>query len=621
MDGSGGGLSEQGLELGEGHLDRVEVGRVWRQEQEPRSDLLDGFAHAADLVSRQIVHDHDVAGVKLGRKNLLGMGETSPRLKHAGCCLGCPVGEEQGIWHIEAGFYRSIRLDVAMMPTYPLQQRIGEGFASFVENGHAPFHIGISVEKEASAHRTLTLRAFLREYRARHDALPKEFVEFHAGLVPEPDWAAVDADAWRRASAEARCLELGTGAAAEAIEGAITKLPSESDDTVLIGGPPCQAYSLVGRARAKGNRDYVPEKDERHYLFREYIRVLDRLRPAAFVMENVKGMLSSTVESRLVFELLMEDLSSLGTEHGHFYELRAIRVENGKVSLEEARKPSDFVVRAEDFGVPQRRHRVIIVGLRSDLVARATQATVDAPETVRTVDEAIGSLPALRSGLSRAGDGAEEWHGAVVDAASFLADIHCGRSNREMREIFTGLARRSSKGLPSERSSFDLSGNYGNSNDDLVRWLERPELRTVAQHETRGHMTSDLGRYMFAAVFGKVRGYSPKAADFPLALSPDHRNWHTGAFADRFRVQLAHEPSTTVTSHISKDGHYFIHPDPDQCRSLTVREAARLQTFPDDYLFLGNRTQQYVQVGNAVPPFLARQIARLLRASLNGFGS
>jgi DNA (cytosine-5)-methyltransferase 1 len=154
------------------------------------------------------------------------------------------------------------------------------------------------------------------------------------------------------------------------------------------------------------------------------------------------------------------------------------------------------------------------------------------------------------------------------------------------------------------------------SNDELLQWIERPELRAIAQHETRGHMASDLGRYLFAAVFGTVRGYSPKAADFPLVLSPDHRNWHSGVFNDRFRVQLADEASTTVTSHISKDGHYFIHPDPIQCRSLTVREAARLQTFPDDYLFMGNRTRQYVQVGNAVPPFLARQIAELVLSAL-----
>lgn len=134
-------------------------------------------------------------------------------------------------------------------------------------------------------------------------------------------------------------------------------------------------------------------------------------------------------------------------------------------------------------------------------------------------------------------------------------------------------------------------------------------------------MASDLGRYLFAAVFGTVRGYSPKAADFPLLLSPDHRNWHSGVFNDRFRVQLADAASTTVTSHISKDGHYFTHPDPSQCRSLTVREAARLQTFPDDYLFLGNRTQQYVQVGNAVPPLLARQIAQIALNTIAGINS
>ncbi len=212
---------------------------------------------------------------------------------------------------------------------------LGEGFASLVEDGHAPFRIGISVEKEASAHRTLTLRAFLREYRARHGVLPKEFIDFHAGLASEPDWSAVDTEAWQHAIDEARALELGTEAAATAIDGAIATLKAKYDDTIVIGGPPCQAYSLVGRVRSRGKVGYVPEEDARHYLFREYIRVLDKLRPAAFVMENVKGMLSSTVESRLVFEMLMEDLSSLGTGHAHHYELRAVRVEDGKASLQE----------------------------------------------------------------------------------------------------------------------------------------------------------------------------------------------------------------------------------------------------------------------------------------------
>lgn len=493
---------------------------------------------------------------------------------------------------------------------------LGEGFASLVEGGHAPFRIGISVEKEASAHRTLTLRAFLREYRARHGALPKQFVDFHAGGVPEPDWSEIDADAWQLATHEARALELGAETAATAIDAVIEKLKAKYDETILIGGPPCQAYSLVGRARSKGKVGYVPEEDERHYLFREYIRVLDRLRPAAFVMENVKGMLSSTVESRLVFEMLMEDLSSLGTGHSHQYELRAIRVEDGKATLQEASRPSDFIVRSEEFGVPQRRHRVIIVGVRSDLAGKAARAGIAVAGLARTVSDAIGTMPSLRSGISRGRDNAADWRQEVIVAAKLLADIHAGKEGGPLRKAFSSVATRMEKEAPSRRTNSRLPEGYGTSNDDLLRWLERPELSAIAQHETRGHMASDLGRYLFASVFGSVRGYSPKATDFPLALSPDHRNWHSGVFNDRFRVQLAGEASTTVTSHISKDGHYFIHPDPMQCRSLTVREAARLQTFPDDYLFLGNRTQQYVQVGNAVPPLLARHIASLLFGAL-----
>jgi DNA (cytosine-5)-methyltransferase 1 len=435
---------------------------------------------------------------------------------------------------------------------------------------------------------------------------PEPFIDFHAGRVAEQDWAEVDADAWRVAKDEARCLELGTDAAADAFETAMKRLRRDFDDTILIGGPPCQAYSLVGRARVRGKPEYVPELDERHYLFREYIRVLARLRPAAFVMENVKGMLSSTVDSRLVFEMLMDDLSSLGARHGHVYELRAIRVENGRATLREALQPSDFVVKAEDFGVPQRRHRVIIVGIRSDLASRASTGSIRVSGLARTVDDVIGGLPELRSGLSRGSDLPQVWRDTLVTASEHLADVHQGKSDDALRDAFLAVARDLRGGHPPPRISNVLPEGYGNAKDDLLDWLERPDLRAVAQHETRGHMPTDLGRYLFSAVFGRTHGFSPKAADFPKMLSPDHRNWHTGVFNDRFRVQLANAPSTTVTSHISKDGHYFIHPDPRQCRSLTVCEAARLQTFPDDYLFAGSRTQQYVQVGNAVPPFMVR---------------
>ena len=131
-------------------------------------------------------------------------------------------------------------------------------------------------------------------------------------------------------------------------------------------------------------------------------------------------------------------------------------------------------------------------------------------------------------------------------------------------------------------------------------------------------MVSDLGRYLYCACYAAQKdGVSPRSRDFPEVFAPSHESWESGKFADRFKVQAKDKPASTITSHISKDGHYYIHYDPAQCRSLTVREAARLQTFPDNYFFEGNRTQQYVQVGNAVPPWLATQIASIVYELIN----
>ena len=144
-------------------------------------------------------------------------------------------------------------------------------------------------------------------------------------------------------------------------------------------------------------------------------------------------------------------------------------------------------------------------------------------------------------------------------------------------------------------------------------WFKDERLSGTLNHNAIGHRIDDLWRYLFAACFTEGSDQKFRIGDFPPGLRPRHRNIESalvsGTFADRFSVQPKNAPSRTVVSHIRKDGHYYIHYDPTQCRSLTVREAARLQTFPDNYFFEGSRTDQYGQVGNAVPPLLSLQIA------------
>jgi DNA (cytosine-5)-methyltransferase 1 len=157
---------------------------------------------------------------------------------------------------------------------------------------------------------------------------------------------------------------------------------------------------------------------------------------------------------------------------------------------------------------------------------------------------------------------------------------------------------------------YRLSGNH-----PLKDWYYDAKLGGVLHHVSRMHLLEDIKRYLFAGRYAKLHGAFPRLEDYKNAaedLMPDHDNADSGKFTDRFRVQLPDTPATTITSHISKDGHYFIHYDPDQCRSFTVREAARVQTFPDNYYFCGGRTQQFHQVGNAVPPYLAYQISKIV---------
>ncbi len=501
---------------------------------------------------------------------------------------------------------------------------LAEGFSSVpAGDGDTAFKIALSIEKEPSAHATLRLRSFLRQCGHTY---PEAYYAFLNQGGEEPDWSATHPEEWRAATKEAWQLELGKEDPSLRLNARIDAIREDSNgDTILIGGPPCQAYSLVGRSRNQGKKDYVPSEDEKHFLYREYIRILDRLQPAAFVMENVKGMLSSSVDGQnRIFDQVLQDLR--GERPGATrYRLVALDPRSRKqLDLTPFEpKASDFIVRAEDFGVPQARHRVIVVGLRSDVADGIPDSSL-ADHMVRhtlktTVGDVLDGVPPLRSGLSRSLDRAEEWRKVVETAMAFVAEIDTGLPEAEQAayetralECLSSLTKMNN--LPGRECTG--TGISPNCPADLRRWLVDDRLENLPNHASRSHMPSDLARYFFAAVFAEVAGRSPKAADFPEELAPDHENWTSGKFADRFRVQLRGGPSTTVTSHLSKDGHYFIHPDPLQCRSLSVREAARLQTFPDNYFFKGNRTQQYVQVGNAVPPLLAKWIGEALSAIL-----
>jgi len=327
---------------------------------------------------------------------------------------------------------------------------------------------------------------------------------------------------------------------------------------VLLGGPPCQPYSLIGRARDPSRM----ENDNRHYLYKHYLEILQNLQPDFFVYENVPGLFTAKAEGKEVFIRLLNDFSSLNPHYEIIPPLEQI-----------CKEPQSYILDSADFHVPQTRKRLIVIGYKKSLERKnpgikgifrmlQKQDLKSKNEELLTVNDAISDLPALRPG-----EGSDSW----------FSPYNCSPSvsyyQRKMRK----------------------------------------DSRGVLNHRARTHMKSDLERYRFfiehrmngngAATLNDLREQEPN-------LIPNHK--HLDKFVDRFKVQWWTRPSSTITAHISKDGHYYIHPSINQCRSFTVREAARCQSFPDNFKFEGPRTEQFKQVGNAVPPLFARAIARAI---------
>lgn len=492
---------------------------------------------------------------------------------------------------------------------------LGEGFSSITdEDGASCFALRVSIEKDRIAHRTLTLRALFRAFPK--GKAPDCYYDYVRGdisweqLFSHPD---VPGDA-RKAAADAKPAELGK-TPHDIVDGWISEALKGASEWVLLGGPPCQAYSIAGRSRRTRESTAEFEKDEKHFLYREYLRIIRKFAPSVFVMENVKGILTSQHGGTGIFSRILADLASPGTDCEYRIRSLTTPVEGGEPG------PNDFVIEAERFGVPQCRHRVILFGIRADLAdcnpafdKEPGRFVLTPARTPVSVAEVLSGLPPLRSRLSREPDSHEAWLAALESATDcFKGSNDPVRESMEaaMLDAWHGAAAHASPGRRFAPGDVVTDTSLPTL---LHAWYQDARLKGILQHETRAHMRSDLHRYLFASCFAKTFGYSPKLPRFPKRLLPDHNNVANDdvPFKDRFRVQGAGRPSSTIVSHIAKDGHYYIHPDPAQCRSLTVREAARLQTFPDNYYFEGNRTEQYGQIGNAVPPWLAKQIAEVV---------
>lgn len=502
---------------------------------------------------------------------------------------------------------------------------LGEGFASLQDGaGRHAFRVALSIEMNSDARTTLRLRSFFRQFPKKE--VPDEYYRVLRGEMTLdrlyqkfPKQAELsDDEAWQ--------AELGK-VDPEEVDRRIVKALDGATDWVLIGGPPCQAYSLVGRSRSRSADPQKFESDHRHFLYKEYLRILAVHRPPVFVMENVKGILSSKVKGSLIVDKILNDLGNPSVDGSAElqcppgYRLHAFADYSKDADSEGAnadRKASDYVIKSEQHGVPQARHRFIVLGVRSDIEWKPRKLK-NLKKHV-SVWHVIRDLPALRSRLSGKGsskkenDTSEVWMSKVRE---MLKAIPLGTENGIDQELRMRL----------KHSAAHLK-NVGGGGSFVARpasparhraWFYDPRLGGICNHETRRHMKQDLWRYLFASCYAAVHKKSPKLHHFPPELLPDHKNVKALAsddeelsFADRFRVQVKLNCSTTITSHIAKDGHYFIHYDPKQCRSLTVREAARLQTFPDNYFFTGGKTTQYQQVGNAVPPLLAKKLATIV---------
>lgn len=317
---------------------------------------------------------------------------------------------------------------------------------------------------------------------------------------------------------------------------------------VIIGGPPCQAYSTAGRVRDGEGM----ARDPRNYLFESYVRILEHFEPKFFVFENVTGLLSARVDGGLIFPKVIHAL-------GNRYKV--------------IDDPAILVHNTADYGVPQIRKRVIIMGVRDDIEEKEA---IDLYNAVRKTHYDPEMPENERHGLQRFVD--------VHDALSDLPPVEPGQD--------------------ASTDAFDYP-----CNNAFLRRIGQPGIHPLMDHLARNHNELDRERFRVMIEhhwsFGEMR-----------RRRPDLEHEHARVFDNSYVVQWWDLPSKTILAHIHKDGFQFIHPDYDQARTFTVREAARIQSFPDDFVFVGSRGEKYKQIGNAVPVLFAEALAKAIKQNL-----
>ena len=321
---------------------------------------------------------------------------------------------------------------------------------------------------------------------------------------------------------------------------------------IIIGGPPCQAYSTAGRVRDKEGM----EKDARNFLFESYVKILEYYKPKLFVFENVTGLLSAKVKGKAILPMVLSAL-------GKFYNI------SGDIKR--------IVFNTSNYGVPQIRKRVILMGIRKDIDKLDISDLYDSIKKTHYDPE----MPEEeRRSLKRFID--------VHDALSDLPKVYPGQ---------------------------DASTNEYNypCDNDFLKSIGKPGVHPLMDHICRKHNDMDRERFRVMIAnhwsFGEMR-----------RARPDLEHEHARVFDNSYVVQWWDLPSKTILAHIHKDGFQFIHPDYEQARTFTVREAARIQSFPDDFVFCGSRGDKYKQIGNAVPCLFAEALAKATKKALIEIG-